>query len=228
MPPRYCLPIIKTSASEVLDSINNNQANYSFFEVWLDYISDLDQSFIPKLQELLHERLIVLFRRLDFEPPRLNVQERLNILGQLDNSTVMVDLDVNQQSTELAYVQDQNLTLKLIGSYHDYQRTPDSVQLESIIDTMKQYQPTIYKLSTKCNSQQDALRLMELLLNLNADHLPAIILGMGDFGVITRIFGTLWGNEMIYAPQEVREQSAPGQLTRQQLGIIFKELGDVN
>ena len=47
---------------------------------------------------------------------------------------------------------------------------------------------------------------------------------MGEFGTITRIFGTLWGNEMIYAPKEKKNASAPGQLTKIQLETIFKEL----
>ena len=47
---------------------------------------------------------------------------------------------------------------------------------------------------------------------------------MGEFGVVSRVFGALWGNEMTFAPAVKTEQSAPGQLTRSQLENIFKEL----
>lgn len=47
---------------------------------------------------------------------------------------------------------------------------------------------------------------------------------MGEFGIITRIFGTIWGNEMIFAPKSIEGASAPGQLTKKQLEDIFKAL----
>jgi 3-dehydroquinate dehydratase type I len=71
-----------------------------------------------------------------------------------------------------------------------------------------------------CQTEQDALRLLQLLLELKAKNQRCIILGMGEHGITTRIFGTLWGNELIFAPETLAEQSAPGQLTRQQLDNI--------
>jgi 3-dehydroquinate dehydratase len=59
---------------------------------------------------------------------------------------------------------------------------------------------------------------------LKKENKRCIILGMGEHGMITRIFGTLWGNEMVFAPQTKSEASAPGQLTKQQLATIFATL----
>ncbi len=111
-----------------------------------------------------------------------------------------------------------------IVSYHDYEQTPSAVQLQAIIDTMDEYQPAIYKLATLCNSQEDSLRLLRQLLELKAKGFRAIVLGMGEFGAITRVFGALWDNEMTFAPNKKAEQSAPGQLTRSQLQAILTEL----
>jgi 3-dehydroquinate dehydratase len=77
-----------------------------------------------------------------------------------------------------------------------------------------------------CENELDAVRLLELLLELKQKGLSYIILGGGEFGKITRIFGTLWGNQMIFAPKIQAEQSDVGQLTRDELEIIFKALGD--
>ena len=102
--------------------------------------------------------------------------------------------------------------------------TPEDNKLREIIDIMDEYRPTVYKIATMCTNERDALRLLQLLLELKKRNLKYILLGMGKSGVITRIFGTLWGNEMIFAPRVSIEQSAPGQLTRNQLENIFKEL----
>ncbi len=224
MSPKYCLPVIKSQKADVLKAIDNNLEDYSCFEVWLDYIEDLDEDFIRQLTQDLNDKLIVLFRRQNLEPIVMNLQKRLSILSALHNSQTLVDLDVRTQTAELNHIGEKGLEIKTIVSYHDYEQTPSAVQLQAIIDTMDEYQPAIYKLATLCNSQEDSLRLLRQLLELKAKGFRAIVLGMGEFGAITRVFGALWGNEMTFAPNKKAEQSAPGQLTRSQLQTILTEL----
>jgi 3-dehydroquinate dehydratase type I len=223
--PIYCLPIVKPSKSAVLELIKAHDADYKYFEVWLDYLEDLDDAFLIELMKLLDERLIVVLRRQKLEKPLMERQKRLHSLKTLAGSPVLVDLDVGSQREELEFAMSQTKPVRLIASYHDYQQTPHSVQLKSIIATMEPYRPQVFKLAAFCNDQGDALRLLELLLELKARDLPSIVLGMGEFGQITRVFGALWGNEMTFAPLTHAESSAPGQLTRRQLENIFKELG---
>ena len=221
---KYCLPLIKPSKNEALEAIQANDSKYSYFEVWLDYVADVDETFVKQLAETLQGRLVILFRRQQLEPIKMSLEQRYAILEQLSDSLVLVDLDVTTQTEELSYIRDHNLQLKTIVSYHNYQQTPDSVQLKAIIDTIKGYQPSIYKLATQCVGREDALRLLEHLLELKSQDRQVIVSGMGEFGVVSRIFGALWGNEMTFAPVVKTEQSAPGQLTRSQLDNIFKEL----
>jgi 3-dehydroquinate dehydratase-1 len=225
MRPVYCLPIIKPSKSAVLELIKTHDTDYEYFEVWLDYLEDLDQAFLRELVELAGERLITVFRRQNLEAPRMEGQKRLDILKVLAGSPALVDLDIASQQAELEFASSQSEPVQLITSYHDYHQTPDSVQLRSIIATMEPYRPRVFKLATLCNDQGDALRLLELLTELKAQDRPSIVLGMGGPGQVTRVFGALWGNEMTFAPLSKAESSAPGQLTRQQLETIFKELG---
>lgn len=223
--PKYCLPIIRTDKTSVMTSITDSLADYTYFEVWLDYVANVDEAFVQQLVKLLQGKLIILFRRQNLEPITMEFQRRVNILNTLSNTSVFVDLDVTTQAAELQHIHEHNLTVNTILSYHNYQNTPGPVQLTEIIDIMKGYQPTVYKLATYCKNQEDGLWLMQLLLRLKARGLRVIILGMGEQGTITRIFGTLWGNEMTFAPLSHAEQSAPGQLTKSQLETIFKEIG---
>jgi 3-dehydroquinate dehydratase type I len=80
------------------------------------------------------------------------------------------------------------------------------------------------KISTFCRSEEDAIRLLCILLEQKKKNKKVIILGMGKFGIITRVFGTMWGNEMIFAPIEKNEESAPEQLTKSQLENIIEEI----
>jgi 3-dehydroquinate dehydratase I len=222
MNPNYCLPIIKEQKTAVLEAIQSNLNDYRYFEVWMDYVEDTDEAFIKQLVEQLDDRLVVTFRRQNLETPLMDAVKRQRLLESFSNTPVLVDLDITRQQVEL----DQTKDLQLITSYHNYQETPDTLQLETIIDTMKAYQPAVYKLSTLCKTAEDALRLLQQLLELKSSGLNAIVSGMGEHGAVTRIFGTLWGNEMVFAPLTADGSSAPGQLTRQQLETIFKELGN--
>lgn len=224
MQVKYCLPIIKNSEKEILETIHINMNDYHYFEVWIDYINDLDDEFIGKVKELLNERLIIVFRRQNLETIRLELDKRLKIIDMVGKSQSLIDLDVLVQKDELDYIRNHKLEIKTIVSYHNYQMTPEDNKLREIIDIMDEYRPTVYKIATMCTNERDALRLLQLLLELKKRNLKYILLGMGKSGVITRIFGTLWGNEMIFAPRVSIEQSAPGQLTRDQLENIFKEL----
>lgn len=230
---KYCLPIIKNSKEEVLQTILQNINIYDFFEVWLDYVKDLDEAFIKNLVNKFKNKLIVVFRRKDSEEMRLAFDERIRIISLLENSGSLLDLDITIQKNELDLIRKKHLKIATIVSYHDYQKTPSDEKLQEILDTMNIYNPTIFKIATKCNSPKDALRLLGLLLAMKGTFFPTgkkekdvrcIVLGIGEQGVITRIFGTLWGNEMTFAPIKKTGQSAPGQLTKRQMENILKEI----
>lgn len=219
----YCLPIIKKSKQEVLDIIRKS-ADYQYVEVWVDYIEDLDKTFIEELLKLLKERFIAVFRRHNLEQTRMDLKKRLTLISVLDNSGSLLDLDIYSQKEELNYIKNNSLRIQRIVSYHNYQETPQGGQLKEILATMEEYKPEIYKIATLCNGKHDALRLLELLLQIRGKGHKCIVSGMGEHGVITRIFGTLWGNEMVFAPKIIAEQSAEGQLAKSQCEIIFDQL----
>ncbi len=218
---KYCLPIIKNSKEEVLQEVLQNMDSYDFFEVWIDYIENSDESFIKNLTDKYQERLILVFRRKNLEKTKLSFEQRIKILFSLENAQTLVDLDITTQKEELNYIKNQGLKVSTIISYHNYEATPSDKNLKEIINIMKPYRPTIFKIATMCTNSEEAFRLLQFLLYLKKENLPYIVLGMGQTGNITRIFGTLWGNQMIFAPYEKRQQSAPGQLTKSELETIF-------
>lgn len=220
---KYCLPIIKSDKEDVIKLIQENINDYEFFEVWLDYIENIDQGFLARLINLLQERLIILLRRKNLESGIMPLQKRHDIILSLTNSKTFLDLDISQKD-ELQYVERAGKNINLITSYHNYDETPNFKVLTNIIKLMEKYSPKVYKISTLCQNEDDAFRLMQLLLAIRGEKKKYIILGMGKFGTITRVYGTLWGNEMIFAPKNLEEQSAEGQLTKQDLEAIFKKL----
>src|SRR5690606_23517732 len=131
-------------------------------------------------------------------------------------SRSLIDLDINDQSDEIDYIKKNNLSVSLICSFHDYIKTPDCQALRDIYIRMQTHNPYIYKYSCYCNEENNAIRLLNLLLEIKSDNKKFIVLGMGEKAIITRIFGSLWGNQMIFAPVKLEKSSAVGQLTIQQ------------
>jgi len=218
---RYCLPVLKKSKKEVIQCIEENSNNYDYFEVWLDYITDIDNIFVKEIVNKYENNLICLFQRGNKKIPGINNAKKLQIIELLQNTACYIDLDISEIN-ELDYIQKKNIAVKKIISYHNYQETPNN--LPEIVKQIQEFKPDIYKIATFCNTPTDALKLLLLQQNLQLQNKHHIILGMGKFGTITRVYGTLWGNELIYAPLSVKEVSAPGQLQKKELEEIFKIL----
>lgn len=222
MRAKICLPIIKQSIPEVLEIIEQQKNNFEIFEIWTDYLKENEEMIQNMLQDLANnfaKKIIVVFRRQNAEQINMPFEKRKTIIEKLADKNIFVDLDIEQQTRDLEFAKEKRA--KTIASFHDYKKTPRTSALVEIIKKMEMFQPAIFKIATFCETEKDALHLLHLLLDLKEEKKDVIILGMGEKGVITRIFGSLWGNEIVFAPEKGNEQSAPGQLTKEQLEKIF-------
>lgn len=220
MRTKYCLPIIKNSKKQVLKSLNTK--GFDYYEVWVDYIKDLDEKFILDLAKNFKGRIIFVFRRQHLEPIRLTLEMRKKLISLLSKFPIFLDLDFLTQHEELEFLRKNATKLKLILSYHNYKETPKLDYFANLTAKMRRYNPAIYKFATFCQTEQESLILLNLLLKLKEQKLKYIVLGMGKNGLIVRIFGAVWGNEFNFAPVNLKEKSAEGQLTKKKLELILK------
>jgi 3-dehydroquinate dehydratase-1 len=225
MDVKYCLPILAKTEEEARTVWKKNLSIYHHFEFWLDYMDDLQDSFVEEICTNLGERAIFLFRRLNLEKPRITQSRRQSLIDIIAGSLCFLDMDLTTQSSDLEFRCRCHPQLKTITSYHNYRETPCSEELESIVSNIKRYQPTICKVATLCNSHSDALRLMQLTLTLRQGGDRFLVMGMGQYGKISRICGTIWGNEMAFAPLTKEGASAPGQLTLAEFKAVIDILG---
>jgi len=219
---KYCLPIIKNTKKEVLKQLSTK--GYDFYEVWLDYIRDLDEKFISDMAKKYQSKLIVLFRRQNLEKIKLPIQKRQEWIKVLSKYPVLIDLDFLTQHEELETFTKIKTKSKLILSFHNYKQTPSLDYLQNLISKMKRFNPDCFKVATFCQKESDNFILLNLLLSLREQKLKYIILGMGKNGLMARIFGAIWGNEINFAPKNLSTKSAPGQLTKKSLELILKGL----
>jgi len=220
----FCLPVIKNSKEEALITLKESHQKYSFFEIWLDSIKDFDLNFLATLLSSHDRRFVFRFAREKL--PSMPIEKRLEIIDQLHNSTGLIDLDIELESAEISHIKEAKLKVKTILSIHNFKETPETSQLRDYYSKMMEMDADIFKFACYCNSKQDALRLLSFQLELAKSGTRHIVLGMGEEGVITRIFGSLWGNELVFAPLTSEEASAPGQLSYHLMKSILESLTD--
>jgi 3-dehydroquinate dehydratase type I len=209
-----------TEAHHFLDKYDTNPSVW--FELWLDLIQDIIadsavDSAVDRLTPLLdriNNRSIVLFRRPGLAKIHSSRKKRNELITLLSQSNTLLDLDLFSQADDLLAVRSVAPSQNLILSYHNYNETPSDKVLLDIVDALVAENPAMIKIACYCASADDALRLLTLLRTIILKKgYPTTVLGMGPHGVITRIAGSIWGNEFLFAPPSGAVSSAPGQLT---------------
>ncbi|MFZ5996374.1 MAG: type I 3-dehydroquinate dehydratase [Nitrospirota bacterium] len=106
----------------------------------------------------------------------------------------------------------------LIGSYHNFEHTPDDCFLDEVVAKGKE--ADIVKIAAMANEQEDMVRLA--LFTFRHRERGMITMSMGDRGLPSRVFNPLFGSLMTYG--YVTRPSAPGQLSIAELADILRRL----
>ncbi len=114
--------------------------------------------------------------------------------------------------------------VKVVGSWHDFDRTPPTEKLILAVKQMQEEGCDICKIAVMPENRQDVIRLIRASLQLQeqeADR-PFITLSMGNLGRITRAAGNFTGSCITYGM--AGKQSAPGQINAGLLRDILRAL----
>lgn len=136
----------------------------------------------------------------------------------LGASWVDMEIDTPAGEMEILMKAAASAGTGIILSYHNFERTPDREELESVMIACYEKGGDIAKIATQVNAPEDIRNL------LNLYDLPGrkVILGMGSRGRITRVMAPYLGAEFTFASAGEEVATAPGQLGVEQLSDIFK------
>jgi len=112
--------------------------------------------------------------------------------------------------------------LVVIGSNHDFDRTPDEDDLIYRLRRMQDLGADIPKIAVMPKCKRDVLTLLsatEQMYTKYADR-PIITMSMSATGVISRICGEVFGSAMTFGA--VGQGSAPGQIPAEQLNTVLE------
>ncbi|MFQ5686680.1 MAG: shikimate dehydrogenase, partial [Candidatus Scalindua sp.] len=181
----------------------------------IDYIPEL-QDAERCIEESLKSKTkpVIVTNRPEREGGRFNgsEQDRLRLLQKA------IDMGVDYVDVEYDSIKQiiRRRNSKVIISYHNFKETPQG--LNKIYNDICQHKPDIVKIVTYASDITDNIRIFELL---NTANVPIISFCMGELGHISRILTRKYGGLLTFASLEMGKESAPGQLTVDELSRIY-------
>ncbi|MBN2255748.1 MAG: type I 3-dehydroquinate dehydratase [Deltaproteobacteria bacterium] len=119
-------------------------------------------------------------------------------------------------------IKERGDTTQLIVSHHDFTGTPPMNDLVRIVEKSYRYGAHIAKVASWARSMDDIVAILNLLITVRRQNRNIIAFCMGDKGKISRVAAPLFGSFMTYAARERGAESAPGQLTVEEIKEILR------
>jgi 3-dehydroquinate dehydratase/shikimate dehydrogenase len=210
-----CIPITARSTEDTVSEMVSASKYADIVELRIDYIPDL-QNALSCIEKSLKSKTkpVIITNRPEREGGKFNgsEQDRLHLLQkaiELGADYVDIEYDSIKQITRRS-------NSKIIISHHNFKETPHN--LSKIYDDICQHKPDIVKIVTYANDITDNIRIFELLKSAKV---PTISFCMGELGYISRILTSKFGGFLTFASLEKGKESAPGQLTVDELSKIY-------
>lgn len=190
------------------------ESGANLLELRLDLIGERPSALFPLIPPTMDT--IITCR-----PGGFGDKERVKLLQEgmrLGASYVDIELETAAGDLDLLLNTARQENSKVIISYHNFKKTVDREELESVMIACYEKGGEIAKIATQVNAPEDIRNLISLY------DLPGkkVILGMGSKGRITRVMGPYLGAEFTFASTGKGGKTAPGQLSVKQLSKLFK------
>src|SRR5437588_10094669 len=222
--PHGCVVASGSDASEIVEKSESLIRDNAFLECRLDYLSRPALAH-PKIKRFTeyhpHVVVIATCRRVaNGGRFRGSIASQLDLLAKASAAGCqLVDIEL-QSASRLKPQQLQRLRSRaaLILSYHDYRATR---KLEETLEKMAAIPADFYKIVTTATTLYDNVVMMKFL-EKQSDKYSLIGLCMGEQGIISRVLGVRAGSVFTFASVSPGEETAPGQVTAQELRNIYR------
>ncbi|MFC1691334.1 type I 3-dehydroquinate dehydratase [Nanoarchaeota archaeon] len=217
-----CVPIVENNVDDAIKQMEKSAKIADIVEFRADFIEDIDEE---KLEQVIKQRKIpiIVTIKMDGEGGQFKgtEQERLKLLKKaIELKAEYVDIDHDSKSAE-ELIKNKNKT-KIIASFHDFKKTDETAvkALEKIVVL----EADVAKIVTYANDITDNVRIFEIIEAAKNAHIEIIGLCMGELGKISRVLSIKLGALLTFASSETGKESAPGQLTVEELKKALEAL----
>lgn len=237
MPTLLCVPIAVDDVHKALEDAQHARlAGADMVEFRLDSFFDGDEERIEPCVKLIEQSplpciatcrptwegghydgsdqdRIALFERLGTasHPPRY-IDVELAAYTRSMNLRQKVDISVQHDK------QQREMTTGLILSMHDFEGRPATLTRQ-LLSLREQRNAAVHKVAFRARSLRDNIELFDILAHRDR---PTIALGMGAFGLLSRVLAPKFGGFLTFASLHAQGTTAPGQPTISDLLNLYR------
>ncbi|KAJ8490329.1 hypothetical protein OPV22_012050 [Ensete ventricosum] len=221
-----CVPLVsKTVEQMVADMAAAKACGADLIEIRLDHLSNFDPR--RDLQLLLGDRplpALVTYRPKweggEYEGDDKQRFQALCLAMELGAEYVDVELKVAEDFVRLISEKKPE-NFKLIISSHNYQSTPSSEELSSLVARIQAAGADIVKIATTAVDIVDVAPMFQVIVHCQEQQVPMIGLVMGEKGLISRLLCPKYGGYLTFGTLGAGKESAPGQPTISDLLNVY-------
>ena len=216
---KTCISIAESSPNKIKIKLKAALKKSDYIEIRLDFLK-IEQ--VPIALEIIKKDLnrIVCTLRPKTEGGKFSgtEKERISIIKLIaEYNPFLLDIEYNtlKKNKELLKYLKTTKT-KLLVSWHDFKKTPKSIELKNQINQMSKFSSNVKIVST-AKSTEDATRMLELYNKKGKNNL--ISFAMGDAGRTSRILCLYLGSPYTYV--SLGKAVAPGQFSVDEVNKII-------
>lgn len=206
-------------------TLNKDMLNPAdFIELRIDMFSDVSVGHVVNIFKALKDKTkkpIIATARDVKEGGEKEITDRLAIYKAVMPFSEIIDVEILSEDI-LSNIKKECIEQKkiLIGSYHNFQLTPDEEFLEDILSKAKALGSDIVKIAVMAKNKDDLINLLTFTKR-NKDK-GLITICMGEIGLPSRVISPVFGSLITYG--YFSTPTAPGQLSVSELIYILRRL----
>lgn len=231
--PKICVSITGKSFEKIVEQSMKILHSCADIVEWrVDYFEDIFNinsilTTLKQIRNILSNIPIIFTLRSQNQGGNLHIDINYYInLNKIVCDSQLADFIDIELYTAKEYILDiieyaHNKNCYLICSYHNFNKTPTTEKMISILEKMNSLNCDILKLSVMPHNNLDVLHLLTATTKANVQK-PIITISMSKLGTISRISGQLFGSSITFAC--IDKSSAPGQIQASTLKHTLKLL----
>jgi len=222
---RVCVALAAKDQVEALDQIGKAEdLGADLIEVRFDFMEEVVG--LRDISASTSIPLIATYRLRDQGGMKQVIEaDRVNVL--LKAASVgfdYVDLELTMPALSSAVQQVKALGAEVIVSDHDFEGTPPLSSLKEKVEKMIAVGVDVCKLIPMAKRASDNLNCFSLIRE-KGGKTRIVCFAMGEMGILSRVLSPVLGAEFTYASLQSSRETAPGQLTIQELREIYLAMG---
>ncbi len=234
MRPKICVPVVASLRDEIVRETRKiSTLPVQMMEWRVDFFAGYERELAGvarELKKILGEKELIVTLRTEQEggEPNGSRFDYFALIEQIlaEGVADYVDAEIERGPERIAALREKypDSGTKIIGSFHDFEKTPEREFILAKLQKMREYGCDVAKFACmpRCPGDVDVLLMATAEMRERRPDYPLITMAMGEFGRRSRLYGGLYGSEVSFGC--AGRASAPGQIPCGEMLTVYDKI----